>query len=71
MELLFGKYEAQMHRVLNCYDRIVIAGHLQPLRYAQDMTKYLYDQQIRICDQPDFASPLRDLVREFTGWLPI
>jgi len=64
MELLSEKYEAQMHGVLNCYDRIVIAGHLQPLSYAKGMTKYLYNQQIRIFDYPDFAKPLRELVRE-------
>ena len=64
MELLSEKYETQMHGGLNCYDRIVIAGHLQPLSYAKGMTKYLYNQQIRIFDYPDFAKPLRELVRE-------
>ena len=64
MELLSEKYEAQMHGVLNCYDRIVVAGHLQPLSYAKGMTKYLYSKQIRIFDYTDFALPLRDLVRE-------
>jgi hypothetical protein len=64
MELLSDKYEGQMHGVLNCYDRIVIAGHLQPLSYAKGMTKYLYNEQIRIFDYKDFVQPLRDLVRE-------
>jgi hypothetical protein len=64
MELLSEKYATQMHGVLNCYDRIVIAGHLQPLSYAKGMTKYLYNEQIRIFDYKDFAQPLRDLVRE-------
>jgi len=64
MELLSEKYEAQIHGVLDCYDRIVIAGHLQPLSYAKGMTKYLYDKGIRIFDYKDFAQPLRDLVRE-------
>ncbi len=64
MELLSEKYADQMHGVLNCYDRIVIAGHLQPLSYAKGMTKYLYNEQIRIFDYKDFAQPLRDLVRE-------
>ena len=67
MDLLSCKYEAQMHSVLNSYNRIVIAGHLQPLSYANGMTRYLYNQQKRIYDYPDFAHPLRDLVREFTG----
>ena len=31
MELLSEKYKEQMYGVLNCFDRIVIAGHLQPL----------------------------------------
>lgn len=64
MERLSEKYATQMHGVLNCYDRIVIAGHLQPLSYAKGMTKYLYDKQIRIFDYKEFAQPLRDLVRE-------
>jgi hypothetical protein len=64
MERLSEKYATQMHGVLNCYDRIIIAGHLQPLSYAKGMTKYLYDEQIRIFDYKEFAQPLRDLVRE-------
>ncbi|MCB0047085.1 MAG: hypothetical protein KDD92_16800 [Caldilineaceae bacterium] len=53
-----------MHGILNCYDRIVIAGHLQPLSYAKGMTKYLYKEQIRIFDYKEFAQPLCDLVCE-------
>jgi len=64
MELLSEKYKEQMYGVLNCFDRIVIAGHLQPLSYAKGMTKYLYNQQIRIFDYGDFVLPLRELVRE-------
>jgi hypothetical protein len=64
MELLSEKYADQLYGVLGCYDRIVIAGHLQPLCYAKGMTKYLYANQIRIFDYTAFAQPLRDLVRE-------
>lgn len=64
MELLSEKYADQLYGVLGCYDRIVIAGHLQPLGYAKGMTKYLFDRQIRIFDYTSFAEPLRDLVRE-------
>lgn len=63
MELLSEKYANQLHGVLNCYDRIVITGHLQSLSYAKGMTKYLYNEQIRIFDYPEFAQPLRELVR--------
>lgn len=64
MELLSEKYKDQMYGVLSCYDRIVIAGHLQPFSYAKGMTKYLYDQKIRIFDYPDFVKSLRDVVRD-------
>jgi hypothetical protein len=46
--LLSEKYAAEMVGILNCYDRVIITGHLQPLNYAQGMTKYLYDHNIRI-----------------------
>lgn len=64
MELLSEKYASQLHGVLNCYDRIVIAGHLQPLSYAKGMTKYLYQEGLRIFEYKEFAQPLRELVRK-------
>jgi len=64
VEVLSEKYETEMHGVLGCYDRIVIAGHLQPFSYAKGMTRYLFNEQIRIFDYPEFARSLRDLVRE-------
>jgi hypothetical protein len=67
MDLILDLYKAQTQGVLNFNTRIVIAGHLHLLSYAKDMTKYLYNQQIRIYDYPDFAQPFRDLVCEFTG----
>jgi len=62
-KLLAEKYAADLHGVLHCYDRIIITGNLQPLCYPQGMTKYLYDQSIRIFAYTDFASPLRDQIR--------
>lgn len=63
MVLLTEKHESELYGVLNSYDRIVIAGHLQPLSYAKGMTKYLYQEGIRIFDYQGFAQPLRELVR--------
>lgn len=63
-ELLTDRYAEQIVGVLGCYDRIVISGQLQPLCYAKGMTKYLYQQGIRIFDYTDFAEPLRELVRQ-------
>ena len=61
--LMTEKYKTDIYGVLNCYDRVVISGHLQPLSYAKGMTKYLYTHDIRIFDYPEFAKPLRDAIR--------
>ncbi len=61
--LITEKYEDAIYGVLNCYDRIVLSGNLQPLCYAKGMTKYLYTQQIRIFDYTQFAEGLRDEIR--------
>jgi hypothetical protein len=61
--LLSEKYEDELYGVLDCYDRVLISGHLHPLAYAKGMTKYLYEQGIRIFDYPQFAHPLRDMIR--------
>jgi len=60
---LAEKHAADVYGVLNCYDRIIITGSLQPLCYPRGMTKYLYDQSIRIFAYTDFAAPLRDQIR--------
>ncbi len=62
-KLLTEKYEADIYGILNCYDRVVISGNLQPLCYAQGMTKYLYNQEVRIFDYTQFAEPLRNTLR--------
>lgn len=61
--LITEKYEPDIYGVLNCYDRVIISGNLQPLCYAQGMTKYLYNQDIRIFDYTQFAEPLRAAIR--------
>jgi hypothetical protein len=63
-ELLSERYMDQLDGVLNCYDRIVITGSLMPFCYAQGMTRYLYQQGIRIFDYPKFADRLRERIRE-------
>jgi len=62
-ELLTEKYDELLNGVLECYDRVIIVGHLGPLSYAQGMTNYLYGQQIRIFDYTKFAEPLRDEIK--------
>lgn len=62
-ELLTERYREELDGVMSCYDRIVITGSLQPLCYAQGMTRYLYQQGIRIFDYARFAEPLRERIR--------
>jgi hypothetical protein len=42
----------------------VITGNIQPFCYAQGMTYYLYQQEIRIFDYVKFAGSLRERIRE-------
>jgi len=62
--LLSEKYAAEMIGVLNCYDRVIIRGNLQPLCYAHGMTKYMYDHNLRIFSYGQFAVSLRDEIRQ-------
>jgi len=63
-ELLSEKYGKELAGVVSCYDRIVLTGSLYPFCYAQGMTRYLYQQGIRIFDYPRFAESLRERLRE-------
>ena len=62
-KLLSEKYADALDGVLNCYDRIIVTGSLNPFCYAQGMTAYLYKHGIRIFDYARFAKPLRDAIR--------
>ena len=46
------------------YDRVVVTGTLPGVCYAAGMTRFLYANDIRIFDYPQFAARLRDQVRE-------
>jgi hypothetical protein len=67
MGSLVQRYEDRIAGVLSCYDRVVITGTLPTVCYADGMTRFLYASGIRIFDYPDFASTLRDRVRERAG----
>jgi hypothetical protein len=62
--LLSEKYHDQLDGVLHCYDRIVLTGSLHPLCYAQGMTHYLYEHQIRIFEYAQFAEPLSEQIKQ-------
>jgi hypothetical protein len=62
--LLSEKYRERLDGVLHCYDRLLLTGSLMPLCYAQGMTRYLYQHNIRIFDYAQFAEPLAQAIRE-------
>jgi len=61
---LTERYDDRIAGVLCCYDRVVVTGTLPTVCYAAGMTKFLYAIGVRIFDYPQFASTLRDRVRE-------
>jgi len=46
-----------------CYDRIVIAGELPGVGYAQWMTSFLNARGVRIVDYAEIEAPLRERTR--------
>jgi len=63
-EGLVERYDKRIAGVLSCYDRIVITGTMPGVCHAKGMTSFLYANNIRIFDYPQFAATLRDKVRE-------
>jgi hypothetical protein len=61
---LVERYDDRIAGVLSCYDRVVVTGTLPTVCYAEGMTRFLHANQIRIFDYPEFASTLRERVRE-------
>ena len=61
---LTERYDDRIAGVLSCYDRVVVTGTLPTVCYAAGMTKFLYAIGVRIFDYPQFASTLRERVRE-------
>ena len=45
---LVERYAANLDGVLSCFDRIIIVGTLPGACYAQGMTSFLYQKNIRI-----------------------
>ena len=61
---LTERYDNRIAVVLSCYDRVVVTGTLPTVCYAAGMTKFLCAIGVRIFDYPQFASGLRERVRE-------
>jgi hypothetical protein len=64
VELLTELHASQMAGVLGCYDRMLIFGTLPGICYAGGRRSFLYARQVPIFDDPEFAEPFRDRIRE-------
>ena len=61
-QLLTERHAAKI-RGTSCLDRVVITGTLPTYCYADGMTRYLYENNIRIFDYARWAEPLREQTR--------
>ncbi len=63
MELLTETYQNEISCVLSCFDRLILSGTLPEISYSQGMTRYIYDNGIKIFDYPKFAEPFKEAIR--------
>jgi len=63
MELLTETYKKEIACVLSCFDRLILSGTIPEVSYSQGMTKYLYQNEVRIFDYPKFAEPFKEKIR--------
>jgi len=63
--LLTERYKDKIKGVLSCFDRIVIHGNIPELCFDGGMTSYLYKNDIKIFDYPEWANSRREELREF------
>jgi len=62
--LLTERYKDKIRGLLACYERIVIQRIIPGLCFDGGMTSYLYQNNIKIFDYPDWANTLREELRE-------
>ena len=61
---MIERYAANLHGVLSCIHRIIVAGTLPGAWNAEGMTSFLYAHGIPIIDYPRFAEPQRARIGE-------
>ena len=63
MSSLQDRYAKQIAGVFSYFDRIVVTGTIPQWCYADGMSLYLRQQNIRMFDYTKFAEPLHDEIR--------
>ncbi len=60
--LLTDKYADKIYCTITCYDQMIIQEYIPGWNYAECMTCYLKDNNIRIFDFADFSQPFTEQV---------
>jgi predicted transcriptional regulator len=63
METLTETHKNEITCVLSCYDRLILSGTMPEISYSQGMTKYMYQNEVKIFDYPRFAEPFKETIR--------
>lgn len=63
MKLLTETYKSEISCVLSCFDRLILSGSIPEISYCEGMTKYMYENGIKIFDYPKFAEPFKESIR--------
>jgi len=58
------KYSDKIEGTISCYDRIIISGSLSNWGYTEAMQTYLFTNNIRVFDFPNFAKQYNERIRE-------
>lgn len=64
MVVLTERYAEKIVGVLSCFDRVVMSGTFPEICHAQAMSAHLTSQGFRLFDYTQWASPLRDEIRQ-------
>ena len=64
MQNFIERHLTQIQGITSCFDRVVLTGTIPGICYADGMSLFLRQQNIRIFDYANWAKPLREEVRE-------
>jgi hypothetical protein len=66
MENLSVHYSSQISGTLSCFDRVILTGTVPGICYAEGMTSWLYQHNIKIFDYTTTVNNLREQLRDHT-----
>ena len=64
MQNFIERHLTHIEGVTSCFDRVVLTGTIPGICYADGMSLFLRQQNIRIFDYANWAKPLREEVRK-------